>query len=191
MFGSGGELRGTGSGLLHQFACSMAPTTACAPEACLFHRDVISVRRVVALAIQRSHWIARWWQRLGEFINFGDNIGNFAERGAEIVKAPAPWRCSSPYFQRLRALLSECPRSIRKVDCVDFSASLRTSSATTAKPEKPHARPARAASMAALRARRLVCSARSSMTSMILPMSSARWPRTSMICKTNRPELCD
>src|SRR6184192_4321104 len=70
------------------------------------------------------------------------------------------------------------------VDCADFSASLRTSSATTAK-LRPCS-PARAASIAAFKASRLVCSAKSSITSMILPMSSARWPRTSMISPDER-----
>src|SRR5438270_54736 len=68
---------------------------------------------------------------------------------------------------------------ISLVDCADFSASLRTSSATTANPRP--CSPARAASMAAFRASRLVCSARSSITSMILPMSSARCPSAPMI----------
>ena len=48
-------------------------------------------------------------------------------------------------------------RVIRVAEPLDSSASLRTSSATTAKPRP--CSPARAASMAALRARRLVCAA--------------------------------
>ena len=73
------------------------------------------------------------------------------------------WRMTSP---------------ISLVASTERSASLRTSSATTAKPRP--ASPARAASMAAFRASRLVWSAISSMTSRILPISWLRLPRPVM-----------
>ena len=73
------------------------------------------------------------------------------------------WRITSP---------------ISLVASTERSASLRTSSATTAKPRP--ASPARAASMAAFRASRFVWSAISSITSRILPISCERLPRPVM-----------
>ena len=61
----------------------------------------------------------------------------------------------------------------------DLSANLLTSSATTAKPIP--CSPALAASMAALRANRLVCSAISSITSTIFPISSALPPSVRIV----------
>ncbi len=60
-----------------------------------------------------------------------------------------------------------------------FSASLRTSSATTANPLP--CSPARAASMAAFSARRFVWSAMSSITVTISPISDERMPSPSMV----------
>ncbi|MNX26236.1 hypothetical protein D3C86_563010 [compost metagenome] len=73
--------------------------------------------------------------------------------------------------------------AISPVALEERSASLRTSSATTAKPRP--CSPARAASMAAFSARRLVCSAMSSMTSTISPISAERWPRPSITVTTS------
>ncbi|MNY00499.1 hypothetical protein D3C86_1329950 [compost metagenome] len=70
---------------------------------------------------------------------------------------------------------------ISLVALAERSASLRTSSATTAKPRP--ASPARAASMAALRARRLVCSAMSSITSTMAPISPERDASSSMVVR--------
>jgi hypothetical protein len=72
-------------------------------------------------------------------------------------------RSVSCWTSPIRAAISLVARLLR-------SASLRTSSATTAKPLP--CSPARAASMAALRARRLVCSAMSSIVSTMAPI----WP---------------
>src|SRR5438105_4301715 len=69
------------------------------------------------------------------------------------------------------ALLSAAISLVAVREC---SASLRTSSATTANPRP--ASPARAASMAALSANRLVCSVMSLMTLMISEISSERSP---------------
>ena len=63
---------------------------------------------------------------------------------------------------------------ISPVELVDFSASLRTSSATTANPRP--CSPARAASMAAFNANRFVWDAISSMVWMIVPISAVRLP---------------
>ncbi len=78
------------------------------------------------------------------------------------------------------ALLAASRRSVSPsiwlADWADFSASLRTSSATTAKP-RPDS-PARAASMAAFSAKRLVCSAISRTSAVMRVMSailSAIW----------------
>src|SRR5574343_288294 len=68
---------------------------------------------------------------------------------------------------------------ISAVEAAVRSASLRTSSATTAKPRPVS--PARAASMAAFSAKRLVWAASSPSTLAMLPMSCERW-RSARIC---------
>ncbi|MOA54890.1 hypothetical protein D3C78_1785850 [compost metagenome] len=73
--------------------------------------------------------------------------------------------------------------AISPVALAERSASLRTSSATTAKPLP--CSPARAASIAALRAKRLVCSAISSITAMMAPISSEDCPKLSITATTS------
>ena len=89
---------------------------------------------------------------------------------------PPPW--PSPPRPPVSCWTWRMTSPISLVASTERSASLRTSSATTAKPRP--ASPARAASMAAFRASRFVWSAISSITSRILPISCERLPRPVM-----------
>ena len=172
---------------------SIALTTARVPVDCSSTEQliscVISFRRVVARAICEEPADCSFvappisWANL---IHLCDNVGDLLERPAEFaiqvqafvddVRALVHVGDGFPRFL-LDAL--ELSSEISLAERADFSDNLRTSSATTANPRP--CSPARAASMAAFRASRFVCSAKSSMTSIILSTSSARWPSKSMI----------
>src|ERR1035441_2111758 len=87
-------------------------------------------------------------------------------------------RHSAPAFRGPRGR-ARTVRSIARVEREVYSASLRTSVATTANPRP--CSPARAASMLALRASMLVWSAISSMTPVMAPMASLARPSSSIL----------
>src|SRR5262249_12647801 len=84
------------------------------------------------------------------------------------------------WARRVPTWISEIRAAIVSVDCCDSSASLRTSSATTAKPRP--CSPARAASMAAFSASRLVCEAIPEIVSTIAPTFPLR-QRLDPLCR--------
>ncbi len=84
----------------------------------------------------------------------------------------------------VRAWMLPINSAISRAEAADRSASLRTSSATTAKPRP--CSPARAASMAAFSASRLVCSAMPEITWVISPICVESCSRSRMRCADSR-----
>ena len=97
-----------------------------------------------------------------------------AERACATTAAPSSVRfalsSTTPTADCVSDWISATSAAIEREAPWDSSASLRTSSATTAKPLP--CSPARAASMAAFRASRLVCSAIEPIVSTIVPISA-------------------